>query len=153
RTRLDPGAESLRSLYRDTGHARARVGAPRVTLEDHGAVVTVPVEAGPAFTLRFQGNRRFPSAWLHSALAIAPAETLDRSVLEREARRLEAFYRYRGFRDVRVEPREVTSHDGSRAVVVFHVSEGRQVRVRNVEFEGRTGLSEKELLTLLDRVM
>ncbi|HET9156682.1 MAG TPA: POTRA domain-containing protein, partial [Myxococcaceae bacterium] len=153
RTRLDPGAEALRTLYRDTGHARARVGAPRVTLEDHGAVVTVPVEAGPVFTLRFQGNRRYPSAWLRSTVAIDPAETLDRSVLEREARRLEAFYRYRGFRDVRVEPREVTSADGTKAVVVFHVSEGRQLRVRSVEFEGRAGLSESELRTLLDRVV
>lgn len=153
RTRLDPGAEALRSLYRDTAHARARVGAPRVTLDGTQAVVTVPVEAGPAFTLRFEGNRRFPSAWLHSALAIDPAETLDRSVLEREARRLEAFYRYRGFRDVRVEPREVVNADGSKAVVVFHVAEGRQVRVRSIEFEGRAGLSESELRTLLDRVV
>jgi len=153
RTRLDPGAEALRSLYRETGHARARVGAPRISLEEPGAVVTVPVEAGPAFTLRFQGNRRYPSAWLRSALAIDPAETLDRSVLEREARRLEAFYRYRGFREVRVEPREVVSPDGSRAVVVFHVAEGREVRVRKVEFEGRAGLSEAELRTLLERVV
>ena len=153
RTRLDPGAEALRTLYRDAGHARARVGAPRVALEGTGAVVTVPVEAGPAFTLRFEGNRRYPSAWLRSALAIDPAETLDRSVLEREARRLEAFYRYRGFRDVRVEPREVVSSDGSRAVVVFHVSEGRQFRVRTVEFEGRAGLSESELRTVLERVV
>ena len=153
RTRLDPGAEALRSLYRETGHARARVGAPRVTQEASGAVVTVPVEAGPAFTLRFEGNRRYPSAWLRSALAIDPAETLDRSVLEREARRLEAFYRYRGFRSVRVEPREVVSPDGTRAVVVFHVSEGRQSRVRSVEYEGRSGLSEAELRTLLERVI
>ena len=153
RTRLDPGAEALRSLYRETGHARARVGAPRGTREGTGAVVSVPVEAGPAFTLRFEGNRRYPSAWLRSGLAIDPAETLDRSVLEREARRLEAFYRYRGFRDVRVEPREVTSPDGTRAVVVFHVSEGRQARVRSVEFQGRAGLSESQLRSVLERVV
>jgi len=153
RTRLDPGAEALRALYRETGHARARVGAPRVALEGTGAVVTVPVDAGPAFTLRFEGNRRYPSAWLRTALAIDPGETLDRSVLEREARRLEAFYRYRGFRDVRVETREVASPDGSRAVVVFQVSEGRQSRVRSIEFQGRAGLSEAELRTVLERVV
>src|SRR5262249_44613631 len=153
RNRLDPGAEALRTLYRDTHHARARVGAPRVTLEGAGAVVTVPVEAGPAFTLRFEGNGRYPSAWLRGAVAIDPAETLDRSVLEREARRVETFYRYRGFRNVRVEPREVVSPDGTRAVVVFHVSEGRQIRVRAVRFEGRAGRSEWELRTVLDRVM
>jgi len=64
RTRLDPGAESLRTLYRDTGHARARVGAPRVSLEATGAVVTVPVEAGPAFTLRSRetGGTRPPGS-------------------------------------------------------------------------------------------
>lgn len=153
RSRLDPGAEALRGLYRETRHARARVGAPRVTLEGAGAVVTVPVDAGPAFTLRFEGNRRYPASWLRGVLAIDPAETLDRSVLEREARRLEAFYRYRGFRNVRVEPREVQSPDAARAVVVFHVSEGRQVRVRAVRFEGRAGLSEAELRAVLDRVV
>ena len=153
RSRLDPGAESLRTLYRETHHARARVGSPRVTLDGTAAVVTVPVEAGPAFTLRFEGNRRYPSVWLQGALAIDPAETLDRSVLEREARRLEAFYRYRGFRSVRVEPREVVSSDGTRAVVVFHVSEGRQVRVRTVQFDGRSGLSEAELRSVLERVV
>ena len=153
RSRLEPGAEAVRTLYRETGHARARVGAPRVALEGTGAVVTVPVDAGPAFTLRFEGNRRYPSSWLHGALAIDPSETLDRSVLEREARRVEAFYRYRGFRDVRVEPREVLSPDGTRAVVVFHVAEGRQVRVRTIHFDGRAGLSEGELRSVLDRAV
>ena len=153
RTRLDPGAEAVRTLYRDTHHARARVGSPRVTLEGTGAVVSVPVEAGPQFTFRFEGNRRYPSAWLGGALAIDPAETLDRSVLEREARRVEAFYRYRGFRDVRVEPREVQSPDGTRAVVVFHVTEGRQVLVRTVQFDGRSGISEEDLRTILERVI
>ncbi len=153
RSRLDPGAEAVRTLYRETRHARARVGAPRVTLDGTSAVVRVPVDAGPAFTLRIEGNRRYPSSWLRGALAIDPAETLDRSVLEREARRLEAFYRYRGFRNVRVEPRESLSPDATRAVVVFHVAEGRQVRVRTVRFEGRSGLSEGELRTVLDRVV
>ncbi|HSP20349.1 MAG TPA: POTRA domain-containing protein, partial [Myxococcaceae bacterium] len=153
RTRLDPGAEALRTLYRDTHHARARVGSPRVSIEGTAAVVSVPVEAGPRFTFRFEGNRRYPSAWLGGALEIDPAETLDRSVLEREARRVEAFYRYRGFRDVRVEPREVQSPDGTRAVVVFHVSEGRQVLVRSVQFEGRAGLPEEDLRTILERII
>ncbi|HZX42793.1 MAG TPA: POTRA domain-containing protein, partial [Myxococcaceae bacterium] len=47
----------------------------------------------------------------------------------------------------------MTSPDGSRAVVVFHVSEGRQVRVRTVEFRGRAGLSDAELRTVLERVV
>ncbi len=153
RTRLDPGAEAVRTLYRDTHHARARVGSPRVTLEGTGAVVSVPVEAGPRFTFRFEGNRRYPAAWLGGALEIDPAETLDRSVLEREARRVEAFYRYRGFRDARVEPREVQNPDGTRAVVVFHVTEGRQVLVRTVQFDGRSGIPEEDLRTILERVI
>ena len=153
RTRLDPGAEAVRTLYRETHHARARVGSPRVSIEGTAAVVSVPVDAGPRFTFRFEGNRRYPSAWLGGALEIDPAETLDRSVLEREARRVEAFYRYRGFRDVRVEPSEVQNRDGTRAVVVFHVVEGRQSLVRSVQFEGRSGLPEEDLRTILERVI
>ena len=58
-----------------------------------------------------------------------------------------------GFRNVRVEPREVQSPDGTQAVVVFHVSEGRQVLVRTIQFEGRAGLSEEDLRTILERVV
>ena len=150
RTRLEPGAEAVRALYRETRHARARVGAPRVQMEQGNAVVVVPVEAGPAFTLRFSGNRRFPDSWLRSVLTLDPAESLDRSLLEREARRLETFYRYRGFPDVRVEPRESRSGDGTRAVVVFHVSEGLPARVTEIQFAGRDGLPENQLRTVLD---
>ena len=153
RTRLEPGAEAVRTLYRESRHARARVGAPRVQLEGETAVVTVPVEAGPAFTLRFAGNRRYPDSWLRAMLTLDPAESVDRSVLEREARRLESFYRYRGFPDVRVEPRETQSSDGKRAVVVFHVSEGLPARVTSIEFEGRGGLPEEQLRTTLENAV
>jgi outer membrane protein assembly factor BamA len=153
RTRLEPGAEALRALYRETRHARARVGAPRVELTDGTAVVIVPVDAGPAFTLRFAGNRRYPDSWLRGVLTIDPAESLDRSLLEREARRLEAFYRYRGFPDVRVEPRETQSPDGRRALVVFHVSEGLPARVAAIQFEGREGLPEERLRTTLENAV
>lgn len=153
RSRLVPGAEALRTLYRDTHHARARVGSPRVSIDGTAAVVSVPVDAGPQFTFRFQGNHRYPAAWLAGALEIDPTETLDRSVLEREARRMEAFYRYRGFREVRVEPREVLSPDGTQAMVVFHVSEGRQVLVRSIEFDGRSGIPEEDLRAVLERVI
>ena len=94
RTRLDPGAEALRTLYRDTGHARARVGAPRVALEGTGAVVTVPVEAGPVSTLRVEGNWRYVRP---ARPRWRPRRDPDRSVLG--ARRAGwKLYRYRGFR-------------------------------------------------------
>jgi outer membrane protein insertion porin family len=150
RTRFDGATDSLRSLYRDTHHSRARVGLPRVELGPAGALVTVPVEAGPAFKIRFEGNRRFPDAWLRSVLSIEPGESLDRAVIDGLGRKLETFYRYRGFPDVRVEPREVESPDGTRAVVVFHVSEGLPARVSRIVFEGRSGFSESDLRTVLE---
>ena len=39
----------------------------------------------------------------------------------------------------------------TRAVVVFHVTEGRQVLVRTVQFDGRAGLPEEDLRTILER--
>src|SRR5262249_46066312 len=66
---------------------------------------------------------------------------------------LEAFYRYRGFPNVRVEPRETQSADGQRAVVVFHVSEGLPARVTDIQFAGREGMPESRLRAALENAV
>ena len=49
-TLLEKGTDKLRDLYRETHHYRARVGSPTVQQEAAGAVVNVPVDAGPIMT-------------------------------------------------------------------------------------------------------
>ena len=149
RVRLNAGLERLRTLLREAGHWRAQVGTPAVMVEGSAASVSVPLSAGPRYTMRFHGNHRFPATLLERVLAHDAAEALDEVVAGRLARRVEAFYRYRGFHDVHVRAREVVRPDGERAALVFDVEEGHPLRMVEVRFHGNEGVSSKELRALL----
>ncbi|MCY1020726.1 POTRA domain-containing protein [Pyxidicoccus sp. MSG2] len=149
RVRLDAGLERLRTLLREAGHWRAQVGTPSVLVEGSAATVAVPLSAGPRYTVRFHGNRRFPATLLERVLAHDVAESLDEVVAGRLARRVEAFYRHRGFHDVHVRPREVVRPDGELAALAFDVEEGHPLRVTEVRFHGNQGLESEQLRALL----
>jgi outer membrane protein insertion porin family len=150
---LEKGTERLRALYRETHHFRARVGTPTVQQQLTGAVVTVPIDAGPVLALAVRGNRRFPDRVLLAALAYEPTEALDRSTENRLARRLENFYRYRGFAEVQVAPSEFADPHGGPTQVVFAVEEGPVVRVTEITFEGAASLSSARLRRILSEVI
>ncbi|HSP79887.1 MAG TPA: POTRA domain-containing protein, partial [Myxococcaceae bacterium] len=146
---LDAGLERMRELLRQRGYYRAQVGTPLLSEEGEEATVVVPISAGPRFTFRFHGNHRFESTLLERVLAYDGAEPLDGATVARLVRRLESFYRYRGFHDVHVETREVQRPDGERAVLAFDIREGHPLRVRGVYFRGNTVLSSAALRELL----
>lgn len=149
RSGLEAGLGRLRALLREGRHYRARVGSPTITLDGHMATVALPVSAGPRYTFHFHGNHRVPSAMLENLLSYDGAEPLDGAVAERLARRLASFYRYRGFNDVRVSPREVRSPDASEAVLAFDIVEGPPLVMSEVRFRGNEALSTQLLKEML----
>ncbi|NOK02028.1 BamA/TamA family outer membrane protein [Myxococcus xanthus] len=154
RARLSSSLEELRTLLRGEGYWRAQVGAPAVLVEGSFASVAVPLMAGPRYVVRFHGNRHFPAGVLERVLAHDISEPMDEVVAGRLARRMEVFYRYRGFHDVRVRPREVLRPDGEVAALVFDVEEGHPLRVADVRFHGNRGLPVEMLRALVaERVL
>ncbi|WP_233595446.1 MULTISPECIES: POTRA domain-containing protein [Corallococcus] len=145
RARLDLGLERLRVLLREGRHWRAWVGPPIIVVEDSEASVAVPLAAGPAFHLRFTGNRHFPATLLARVVDYDGEEALDESVAARLGRRLEAFYRRRGFHDARVRALEMIRPDGDAAVLGFQVEEGPPLRVTEVRFHGNVAVSSEAL--------
>lgn len=146
---LDQGLERLRTLLRERGYWRARVGQPLLEDEGSAATVVVPVSAGPRFTFHFHGNHHFPDGMLGRVLTYEGEEPLDVATVARLARQVESFYRYRGFSEVHVEPREVERPDAERGVLAFDIEEGRPLVVRRVRFRGNTVLSTDVLREML----
>ncbi|WP_239013893.1 POTRA domain-containing protein [Archangium violaceum] len=146
---LDSGLERLRTLLRERGYFRANVGVPLLEKEGEAATVVVPISAGPRFTFHFHGNHHFADTLLARVLSYDGQDPLDASTVARLVRQLESFYRYRGFNDVHVEPREVHRPDGEEAVLAFDIEEGRPLRVRRVIFRGNTLLSNETLREML----
>ncbi|HEX8706412.1 MAG TPA: POTRA domain-containing protein [Myxococcaceae bacterium] len=146
---FDAGLERLRTTLRSQRYYRARVGAPVVTQEEGRATVALPVSAGPRYSFHFHGNHRFPSSILARVLAYDGAEVLDSVLMGQLARRLSTFYRYRGFHDVRVTPREVRRPDHQEAVLAFDIEEGHPLTVRQVRFQGNRALPSGVLREVL----
>jgi outer membrane protein assembly complex protein YaeT len=73
----------------------------------------------------------------------------DRSAFDADLRRIEAFYRDRGFPDARVRSFDVALNDAQDEVdVTVDIDEGEPVRVAAIELTGFEPLSEDELDTL-----
>jgi outer membrane protein insertion porin family len=149
RAQLDAGLERLRATLRSERYYRARVGAPIVTQEAGRATVALPVSAGPRYSFHFHGNHRFPSSILALVLSYDGTEVLDPVMKDQLARRLTTFYRYRGFHDVRVTPREVRRPDHQEAVLAFDIEEGHRLTVRQVRFRGNRALPSGVLREVL----
>lgn len=149
RARLDAGLERLRTELRSQRYYRARVGTPIVSLEGGRATVALPVSAGPRYAFHFHGNHRFPSAILERVLSYDGTEALDSGVMGQLARRMATFYRYRGFHDVRITPREVRRPDHEEAVLAFDIEEGHPLTVRQVRFQGNLALPSGVLREVL----
>ncbi|MHB8876663.1 MAG: POTRA domain-containing protein [Myxococcaceae bacterium] len=151
--RLDEGLERLRAELRAEAFYRARVFDPVVVPGEQGAMVAVPVSAGPRYQLHLHGNRSFSDEVLLAVAAYDGTETLDRAVMGRLARRLAGYYRYKGFADARVEPRETVSPNGQRAILAFDIEEGRPLKVSEVVFSGNRELTDARLRQLLTEVV
>ncbi|MDP2276394.1 MAG: POTRA domain-containing protein [Archangium sp.] len=148
--RLETGLEAVRGLYRRERFFRARVDLPEVG--DDGRVV-VPVVSGPRYDLVFSGNRVVSDSSLQWLLAYDGEETLDLALAERLAQRIERFYRFRGYHDVRVVPSEVLKPRTTEAALGFSIEEGAPLRVVSIGFEGASVVPASELQLVLRRVM
>jgi outer membrane protein assembly factor BamA len=145
RTKLAEGLERLRATYREERHFRARVGEPLVELTGRRATVSLPISAGPSYRLHFHGNNHVPDRVLRAVLRYDGSEALDPPLMLRLARRLQAYYQARGFVGAQVVPREVISPDRTEAILAFDVTEGPQLEVSELLFEGNERISTDEL--------
>lgn len=147
--RLGEGLDRLRADLRAQAFYRARVFDPVVVPTEKGAIVAVPVSAGPRYQIHLHGNRSFSDEMLLGVAAYDGIETLDRALAGRLARRIVGFYRYKGFSDARVVARETASPNGQRAVLAFDVEEGLPLRVVHVEFVGNREFDDRRLQRML----
>ena len=151
RSGLSEGLERVKALYRSERFYQMRLGEPVFDATPDGAWLSLPVSSGPRFALHFVGQRSFSEGLLIDVLGYDGAETLDRGLLASLAQKVETFYRYRGFLDVHVRPRERLARNGENAALIFDVEEGRQLDLKQIVFEGNTAHQSAELVDLVQQ--
>lgn len=96
-----------------------------------------------ASTVDVVGNTSITDDQLKPMIDLIEGAPVDISAIERVARRIEAFYREKGFYNVRVTVDAKQVEDTG--AVIFQVREGQKLRVGRVRFLGNNNLSSAEL--------
>ncbi len=135
--------EDVRRLNQTRWFASVRVFWQPVP---EGRVVIFEVVERPLIQyVKIVGNEWYPKKRLLEEAGIRPGDGMDPFLIEEARRKIEDFYRERGFPKVRVSL--VEGSDPNEAGVIFLISEGPRQRVLWTEFIGNSISSDARLRT------
>ncbi len=156
---LDAQAKRVAILFKKQGFIDPKVTMTAQRDETDGNyLISVDIDKGDFLRVnqvRIQGNTRFSSARLKmriqtwkASLLIGSGKRFIQKDLEDDVKNLTAFYREKGFADVRVETKVLKDDPGKIVDLEFHLQEGPRYKI---EFQGNEGLWDytlKKELTL-----
>jgi len=136
---------ALQALYKNNGFSKVKI-TPETSAAGTKARTTAPltvvyrIEEGEQLrvgTVRLEGNDHADTARLSLLMNTVAGQLLSPRNLGEDRDALLIDYLSRGFDQVRVEvAQQVEPADASKVDVVFHITEGRQIFVRNVLLTG-----------------
>jgi outer membrane protein insertion porin family len=141
---LDEYIEQLkrRGFYRASGALRSEVLADR-----RSVAVRLDVEAGPAVTLRFEGDP-IPENRRRELVPVEREGSVDEDLLEDSEARLRNYLRQEGYWKAEVTRREVG--DAENLTILFTIRRGLQYRLaEDVEIRGASAIPVAELRPLI----
>ncbi len=132
-------SDALKSLF-DTGYFAD------ASIDMRGDVMVVTVVENPIVNrIAFEGNRRIDDEAIGAEVQLKPRQTLTRSAVEDDVRRILEIYRRSGRFAVRVEPKLIQLPQ-NRVDVAFEIDEGEQTLIENIVFIGNAAFDEDVLL-------
>ncbi len=142
RFQLDRACRRVEDLYRTKGYYLAQVSVDEKELEGTG-IALFRVREGERIKvtrIAFDGNRSFRSSDLKTQIKtteawLLNAGPLDDDTLDRDVSSLVAFYKDRGYLDVRADRLIRPSPNGREAIVTFLLDEGPVYTLRDVRVE------------------
>ena len=130
------------TLYR-LGHFDS-VTADAELLPDGGVAVTYTFVEQPIIRdIQVVGNRQVSDQELRSTITLYPGGPRDDFLLERAIYKITELYRARGHYLVEVKVDETRLVDTG--ILIFRITEGPRVRIREIEFVGNTAFTDNEL--------
>lgn len=148
---IEESKRRIVELYRNRGHYLSEVTTDARAMQESSILIFQVIE-GPRVRVRaieFEGNDSFPDKRLRAeiktetAIFLLRSGRLDQKVIANDVAAIDAFYKNRGYLDVRVDRRLELSPDSREVKVVFVISEGRVYTMRQVSTVGATIPSEQ----------
>lgn len=117
------------------------------------STVKVIFEVIPKYTIQeivFEGNQKYSKDRLMDEGELQTDVPLDEYKVSEAATKIKAYYVKKGYTDAEVDYRIQREEATGRAVVVFNIDEGANVRIKGLFFEGNEMFSGKKLARVLE---
>ncbi len=163
---LNEGNRRLRDLYQRQGYFDVQVEHEKQSANAGRVTIVYTVRLGPrrrVESVSVGGNHYFDAATLKDLLAVHAADSLDRhgtysqALVASDINSLQAVYRNNGFSQVSITA--TTSAGEIKAgtttgplAVVYHITEGAQLRVGTVRLEGNEKIAAAKLVPQLNTI-
>jgi outer membrane protein insertion porin family len=121
---------------------------------DGGRVVVNVVENPTIDRLAFEGNKKVKDDDIRKAVQSKAGGPLSRAVVHDDVVHIAELYRQHGYFDVKVEPKTIATQtiatktiaaDNDRVSLVYEITEGGKLAVRQVEFAGNNAYTANKL--------
>ncbi len=155
--RLNKDVERIRKLYTDKNYHNCSINYTIIKLDHNQADIKFTIKEGKKLKVRkisFEGNKHFSDRKLKKVMKteekgffswITSSGDLDKTVLDQDVFRIEAYYKNHGFVDARVsDPKILYKKKG--IYIKFKVKEGKQYKIGKIGFKGEFLISKKKML-------
>jgi len=147
---VQEGQQNLIDYFQKKGYYDAKV-ATNFQRDPDKIILTYAIDKGKKHkvtSISFRGNRALPEHDLAQQVVVKKAHVFTRGsvsqkLLAQSAKNLEAFYVDHGFEHAKVTP-EAIDHEPA-VEVIFHITEGGQTLVSQVDVTGNENVARKDL--------
>jgi outer membrane protein insertion porin family len=144
---LEKDLRALENWYRSKGYLQVIVGPPEVSYrsDTNEVTLTLPIEAETRIEVRFPGRLAFEDDVLESQLLFKEERSYNEDVFNASADRLEEFYHARGYPFAKVQWTREEKPEERTILATFKITEGPQICLRSLSFEGNRFFSARKL--------
>ena len=139
----------IRSLYR-TGQFEF-IEFKRSPLTDGRVDLVVEVTAKfRVSTITFEGNEKVKAKRLLKEAKTKENLPLDERQVKEDSEKIREYYQKSGYNQAKIEYRIERDRATGLGRVIFTINEGQKVRIRKVDFEGNTSISDRKLRKVIE---
>jgi outer membrane protein insertion porin family len=121
----------------------------KVEIERAGERLIVHLAEAPVLDrVAFEGNKKIKDKDLAAVVESKPRGTLQRAVVQADTGRIMEAYRHAGRDDVGVAP-EIIDRGNGRVDLVYVVTEGAKITVRQIDFVGNRAFGKRQLAAVI----
>ena len=155
--RIKSNMEQIEAMYKEKNYHKVHVDYKITPLENNQADIEFDVDEGPKLyvtSIVFEGNEAFDDDELKDEIKtsekgffyfISSSGDMDRTTLDQDIARLNAFYHNQGFIEARIsDPQVEILEEDIKITIKIH--EGPQFKVGKVDITGDLIMEKKELL-------